>query len=93
MDHLRGIVAIARRNPRGHDAIDAGEVVRRELEVERSKGLGQTVAAARADQRHDIPAARQDPGDAAYRSPSVCIADSLRRCDKRAELREVVRPE
>ena len=34
-----------------------------QFDIERAEGLGKAVAAARADQRHDIVALRGDPGD------------------------------
>ena len=36
---------------------------RRQFDIERAERLGEPVAAARADQRHDVVALRRDPGD------------------------------
>ena len=64
--HQRLGVAGAGGGPGGHGVLEAGEVSAAELQLERPQRLGQALAGARPDQRHDVVAARQRP----MRSPT-----------------------
>src|ERR671920_2205999 len=61
--HLRLRVALARGGTGRHGLLDGGEVGLVKRDIQRAERLGQPVAAAGADQRHDILAAREHPGD------------------------------
>ena len=61
--HLMRIVALARRGSGRHGLLDAGQVGGIQPGLQRAQGLGELVAAARADHRHDVVAAGEHPGD------------------------------
>ena len=89
--HLAGVVAVAGGGAGRHCALDPREVVGGQLEVERAERLGEPVAAARADQRHDVLAAREHPGDRDLgdRRALLC-GDRAQRLDEREVAIEVL---
>src|SRR4051794_7072653 len=61
--HRHGRIALAGGGILGHHALDGGEIVGAKDQIERAERFRQAVAAAGADQRHDVPPLRHHPGD------------------------------
>src|SRR3954463_8558522 len=71
--HLLGVVAVARRGAGGHGAFDLGEVVGGQVEIEGSQRLGEPVAAAGSDERHDVLPTGEHPTDRDLRDRRVLL--------------------
>src|SRR3954462_208451 len=71
MRHLALVVARAGGRTRRHGGLDALGVGGVELDVQRPERLVQALARARADQRHDVLAARQPASTASAMAPTV----------------------
>jgi hypothetical protein len=82
--HLLARIALAGGGVRGHRALDGGEVVGTEGQLERAERLRQLVARARPDQRHDVVPLREHPrdGDLGGRR-AVIVGDRSQRVDER----------
>ena len=61
--HLLGVVALACDDVDRGRLLDACQVVLGEVDVDRAERLGEPLAGARADERDDVLAAGEDPGD------------------------------
>src|SRR5690348_7440206 len=75
--HLCGGVAIACRRTGRHGAFDRGEVVGGERYLQRAQRFVQAFARARPNQRHDVVAARQHPGDRQLRHAAAARVGEL----------------
>src|SRR5262249_5413796 len=74
-----------------HRLRDAREVGRREPHLERAERFAELIAAARADQRHDVLAARAHPGEGELRGRGVFLArDGAERAHERHVARKVL---
>src|SRR5262245_57763042 len=88
-EHGRQITCAGDRLGR-HRLRDAREVGGRERYVERAERFLELIAAARADQRHDVLAARADPGEGELRGRGVLLArDRAERAHERHVARKV----
>ena len=68
-----------------------GQVVGAQLEVERAERLGEAVAPARADQRHDVLATASDPGDRDLgNGGAALLGDAAQGLDERQVVLEVL---
>ena len=89
-----GVIAVASCGAGRHRALDPGEVLWRQVEVERSERLGQPLTATRPDQRNDGRAAGQHPGDRDLCDRrALRIRDRAQRLDERKVAVEVVAAE
>ena len=74
-----------------HRLLDAGEIAGREFEIERAERFLELVAAARADQRHDVVAARLHPGEGELRGGRALLSrDLAERLDQRDVLGKIL---
>jgi hypothetical protein len=89
--HLACVVAVAGGGVGGHRALDRGEVVGVQVEVQRPQRLGQPVAPARPDQRHDVRAAGQRPADRDLRDGGAFgVGDGAQPLDQREVAIEIL---
>src|SRR5204862_3579835 len=86
-----GRIALARRRARRNDAIDAREILRRELHVERAQILFEILAALRARDGNDVAALRKHPCQCQLRRRAVLLGrDPVDLIDELQVLREIV---
>src|SRR4051794_37439066 len=81
--HLLLRVAIAGGGARGDSGLDPLAVLGRQLDGERAERLVEAVTAPGADQRHDVVAAIEHPGDGELRDGDAALAgDRAQRLDE-----------
>src|SRR5919108_1428439 len=87
-------IALARRGARGNGLLDAQQILRGQLERERAERLVKAVPAARANERHDVVAARQHPGDRHLGDAhALRLGNAAQGLDERQVAVEVLAPE
>ncbi len=63
VEHLRRRVTLPGNGIRGHRGLDAGQVLGGETDTQRAEAFRKPFACAGADQRDDVGAPREHPGD------------------------------
>jgi hypothetical protein len=67
------IVAVAGHSAGGYGLIDPRQVLGGQTNIERPEGLAQAIAAAGADQGHDVTTPRQRPGEGELRGRRTLV--------------------